>query len=205
MVEHLLDGQAGTIAREEAQLSSNLQGDFTNPAWHEAGGRASRGVLSARELRPFLYIRLPLCRMTAHLSMARFRPAIILLVRTAGWPSACCRSAMNNEVARSIKLKTLERSEKAVATWARTLGAYASRDFRLLDPSTNAPGIEQIAWFWAYSSVNNRAVAWDRVGDAVSRRPDFCRIVAAMGYGVQMGNVMLQAWLPLELQEIRDV
>src|SRR5439155_18494263 len=33
-------------------------------------------------------------------------------------------------------------------------------DFRPLDSATNSPGIEQLAWFAAYSAANNRGVAW---------------------------------------------
>ena len=87
----------------------------------------------------------------------------------------------------------------------RVLQAYASRDFRGLTSAEVAPCVERIAWFWAYSSANSRAVAWDKAGEEVARIPDYSRIAAAMGYSVQMGNVMLQAWLPLEFAEITKI
>jgi tetratricopeptide (TPR) repeat protein len=205
MLDRLTDGLAGTIAREDLQVSTNLQREFTNPAWHEQAA-ALLGAFALRENAGLFYdIRLPLCRMTAHLALARFLAGTHPPGINGQVADCMLLTLMNNEVAALDQLKNLDTSEKAVLTWARTLRAYASRDFRPLDAATNVPGIEQIAWFWAYSSVNNRGVAWEKVGDAVTRLPDFSRIVAAMGYGVQTGNVMLQSWLPLEGQEVRDI
>jgi hypothetical protein len=205
MLERLADGRAETIARENLELSKNLQSDFTNPAFHEQAA-VLLGAFSLRENSgPFYDIRLPLCRLTAHLALARFLAGDHPPGASGLVAESMLLTLINNEVGAIEQLKTLDTSEKSMATWTRTLRAYANRDFRPLDASTNVPGIEQIAWFWAYSSVNNRAVAWQRVGDAVTQLPDFFRVVAAMGYGVEMGNVMLQAWLPLEMREVRDV
>jgi tetratricopeptide (TPR) repeat protein len=205
MLDHLTDGLAETIAREDLRVSTNLQRDFLNPAWHEQAA-ALLGAFALRENAGVFYdIRLPLCRMTAHLALARFLagphpPGI------HGQVADCMLlTLMNNEVAALDQIKNLGTTDKAVSTWARILRANANGDFRPLDAATNVPGIEQITWFGAYSGVNNRAVAWERVGEAVTRLPDFSRIAASMGYSVQMGNVMLQSWLPLEVQEIRDI
>src|SRR5262249_54036708 len=102
-------------------------------------------------------------------------------------------------------LKKVHTKDRVAAAWVRVLGAYANRDFRGLTGWEAAPAVERIAWFWAYSSVNSRAVAWEKAGEEVTRIPDYSRIAAAMGYSVQMGNVMLQTWLPLEYDEISKI
>ena len=112
---------------------------------------------------------------------------------------------MNNEIAAVEQADHLATTEKPVATWARALRAMNTLDFRPLDAATNVPGIEQLAWFAAYSGANNRGVAWKSVGRAVEGKPDFCRIVGTLGYDVETGNVLLQIWLPLEIRETSDV
>ncbi len=205
MLGRLTDGSAETLAREDLSLSANLQTDFSNPAWHEEAA-ALLGAFALRENSgPFFDIRLPLCRMTAHLALARFLAGDHPPGPNGRVADCLLLTLMNDETDALAQIQSLDTSDKAVAAWAQTLRAYASRDFRPLDSFTNVPGIQQVAWFWAYSSVNNRAVAWGKIGADALRVPDFSRISAAMGYSVEMGNAMLQAWLPLEIQEIRKV
>lgn len=206
MLDRLSDGLAETIATEEARVSTNLQRDFTNAGSHEEAA-VLLGAFALRENGgPFNDVRLPLCRMTAHLALARLfagnhSPGI------AGRVADCMLlTLMNNELAALDELKPLESAGKGAASWVQTLRTYASKDFRPLNSWTNIPNsIERIAWFSAYSYLNNRTVAWERVGAADSGVPDFSRIAASTGYSVQMGNEMLQTWLPLELREIGQV
>jgi hypothetical protein len=205
LLEHLTDGLAETIAREDLQLSTNLEKDFTNPALHEQAA-ALLGAFALRENSGVFYdIRLPLCRMTAHLALARFlsgdhSPGMV--GRVAG---CMLLGGMNNQTAAVEQIDQLDTAQKPVAIWARTLRAHYTLDFRPLDLATNVPGVEQVAWFTAYAAANNRSVAWERVGRAVNDRPDFCRVAASLGYDVGIGNVMLQIWLPLELRETSAV
>lgn len=205
MLEHLTDGLAETIARQDLQLSMNLEKDFTNPALHEQAA-ALLGAFALRENSGVFYdIRLPLCRMTAHLALARFLSGDHA-PSTVGRVADCLLlSEMNNQLAAVEQIEHFDTAQKPVATWVRALRALNTLDFRPLDAATNVPGIEQLAWFAAYSAANNRGVAWKSVGRTVEERPDFCRVAGAMGYGVEIGNVMLQIWLPLEIQETRDV
>jgi tetratricopeptide (TPR) repeat protein len=205
MLDHLTDGLPETIAQEDLELSTNLENDFTNPALHEQAA-ALLGAFALRENSGAFYdIRLPLCRMTAHLALARFLsgdhpPGIV------GQVADCMLSSeMNNQAAALEQLDHLATAQKPVAVWARTLRARNTLDFRPLDAATNTPGVEQIAWFAAYSAANNRSVAWAKIGEAVGDRPDFCRLGASLGYDVGMGNVMLQIWLPLEIRETSAV
>src|SRR5882724_8394397 len=68
----LTDGKAGTIEKENQELSRDLEGDFRNAALHEQAA-VLVGAFTLREHSgDFFEIRSPLCRMTAHLAMAQF-------------------------------------------------------------------------------------------------------------------------------------
>jgi tetratricopeptide (TPR) repeat protein len=205
MLAYLTDGLAATIEKQNLELSEDLQKDFLNPALHEQAA-ALLGAFALRENSGQFYdIRLALCRMTAHLALARFLAGQNPPDLNGQLANCMLLTLMNNEVAALEELKKVDTKDRVAAAWVRVLRAYASRDFRNLTSAEVAPAVERIAWFWAYSSANSRAVAWDRAGEEVARIPDYSRIAAAMGYSVQMGNVMLQTWLPLELGEVAKV
>jgi tetratricopeptide (TPR) repeat protein len=205
MLAYLTDGLAATIEKQNLELSDDLQKDFLNPALHQQAA-ALLGVFALRENSgQFHDIRLALCRMTAHLALARFLAGQHPPDLNGELANCMLLTLMNNQVAALDQLKKVDTKDRVAATWARVLQAYASRDFRGLTSAEGAPTVERIAWFWAYSSVNSRNVAWDKAGDEVARIPDYSRIAAAMGYSVQMGNVMLQTWLPLEYDEVAKV
>ncbi len=205
LLEELTDGLATTIARADLELSAKMETDFNNPTLHEQAA-ALLGAFIFRECSGAFYdIRLPLNRMTAHLALARFLAGKNPPGPVGQVAEDMLLLGMNNQADVLKQLEHLDTKPAPVATWARVLRAGATLDFRPLMAATNSPGIEQLAWFATYSAANNRAVAWNTVGKAVQEKPDFCRIVASMGYDVGMGNVMLQIWQPLELQEIKDV
>jgi tetratricopeptide (TPR) repeat protein len=205
MLAYLADSLATTLEEQNLELSEDLQKDFLNPALH-AQAAALLGAFALRENSGHFYdIRLALCRMSAHLSLARFLAGQNPRDLNGQLAECMLLTLINNQVAALDELKKVETKDRVAAAWVRVLGAYASRDFRGLTSWEAAPGVERIAWFWAYSSVNSRAVAWEKGGEEVTRIPDYSRIAAAMGYSVQMGNVMLQTWLPLEYDEISKI
>ncbi len=205
VLDDLTDGSAETIARDDVVVSGNLEKDFANPALHEQAA-ALLGAFALRENAGAFYdIRLPLSRMTAHLAMAQFLAGEHPPGAVGQVADCMILTLMNDEVAALTQIEKLDAASGSVATWARTLRAYNTLDFRPLDASTNVPGIEQVAWFAAYSGANSRSVAWRKIGEGVAKKPDFCRIGASLGYSVEMGNGMLQIWLPLEMKEIEDV
>lgn len=205
MLAYLTDGLAGTIENQNRELSEDLQKDFLNPALHEQAA-ALLGAFALRDNSGVFYdIRLPLCRMTAHLALARFLAGQNPPDLNGQLANCMLLTLMNNQIAALDELKKVNTKDRVAATWVRVLQAYASSDFRNLTSFEVAPGLEKVAWFWAYSAANSRGVAWDKVGQEVTRIPDYSRIVGGMGYSVQMGNVMLQTWLPLEYDEIGKV
>jgi tetratricopeptide (TPR) repeat protein len=205
MLAYLTDSLAATIEKQNRELSEDLQKDFLNPALHEQAA-ALLGAFALRENSgPFYDIRLALCRMTSHLALARFLAGQNPSGVNGELANCMLLTLINNQVAALDQLKKVDTKDKVAATWVRVLQAYASRDFRNLTSAEVAPTVERIAWFWAYSSVNSRAVAWDKAREEVAGIPDYSRIAAAMGYSVEMGNVMLQTWLPLEYEEIGKI
>lgn len=205
MLAYLTDGLAETIEKQNLELSEDLQKDFLNPALHEQAA-SLLGAFALRENSGVFHdIRLALCRMTAHLALARFLASPNPPDLNGELANCMLLTLMNNQVAALDELKKVDTKDRVAATWARALQAYASSDFRNLTRADLAPGVERIAWFWAYSAANSRSVAWEKARQEVTRIPDYSRIVAGMGYSVQMGNVMLQSWLPLEYEEIGKI
>src|SRR5258707_15317749 len=72
LLAKLTDGTARTIEKENLSLSYDLENDFSNPALHEQAA-VLLGAFTLREHSGDFYeIRSPLCRITAHLAMARY-------------------------------------------------------------------------------------------------------------------------------------
>jgi hypothetical protein len=72
LLQSLTDGLAETIEQENAQLSTDLDNDFSNPVSHEKAA-VLLGAFALREHSgKFFDIRAPLCRAVAHLTLAHF-------------------------------------------------------------------------------------------------------------------------------------
>lgn len=198
------DFLAETMAEEDMNISTSLEKDFTNPSLHEQAA-ALLGAFALREVSGFFYdVRLPLSRTTAHLALARFFAGDHPPSQAGQVAESLLLLGMNNQVSAVKQIDLLNTNQFIIGMWARSLRAIGTRDFRPLDDSSTIPGLEQFAWFTAYSD-NNRDVAWDHVGKVVESQPDFCRIVASEGHSVQVGNTMISVWLPMELKEIHAV
>ena len=205
MLKQLTDGLAETVVRENDKLSQSLQNDFGNPAWHEQAALLLGAFALRENSGHFCDTRLPLCRMAAHQAVARFLAGDHAPDVNGRVGDCISLTLMNDQAAAIDQLKNIATNDADVAVWVRTLQARNSGDFRPLKFSAEAPGIERIGWFWAYSEVNSPVMAWEKMGDAVTQMPDYARIVGEMGYSVQIGNVLLQSWLPQEFQEIAKV
>jgi len=201
----LTDGKAGTIEKENQELSRDLEGDFRNPALHEQAA-VLVGAFTLREHSgDFFEIRSPLCRMTAHLAMAQFLaggapPGV------NGQVAECMLfTLMNDETAALEKLGAVDTADEAVAKWLRTLQADNTGDYRSLTESKNPSLIERIAWFRAFVRSVDTDIAWDKLAKDEKLTVDFSRIANETGYSVGTGHGLLAVSLPLELKEIATI
>ena len=105
MLAYLTDGLAATMEKQNLELSEDLQKDFLNPALHEQAA-ALLGAFALRENSGQFYdIRLALCRMTAHLSLARFLAGQNPPDLNGQLANCMLLTLMNNQVAALDRLK----------------------------------------------------------------------------------------------------
>src|SRR5207245_2051096 len=165
------------------------------------------GAFALREWSGEFYdVRLPLCRMTAHLAFARAltdKPSSDINARLA---DAMLETLMNNQVSALEKVTRLESSDAPSAAWARVLKARNTGDYRRLAELKSPTQLERIALFDAFGRSVNVNLAWSRLDEQWIRQvPDFCRIANTIGCSVETGHGSLELSVPLELQEVRAI
>jgi tetratricopeptide (TPR) repeat protein len=197
MLEVLGDGKASTIETENQKLSKALEKDFTNPVLHEKAA-VLLGAFALREHSgTFCDTRSVLCRMTAHLAVARYLSGKNAIGINGQFAEAMLLTLMNNEVTALQKLDIIRPENAALASWVRALRARNTSDYRALnlkDPSQ----VEAIEWFHALYRCVNTDIAWNMLNDTQKTTVDFVRIANEGVYSVGMGHELLQVSLPLE-------
>jgi tetratricopeptide (TPR) repeat protein len=152
----------------------------------------------------FYDIRLPLCRMTAHLTFAR------ALGGQAGvhtrLADAMLETLMNRQAAALEKLAQLEADEPDCAVWVRVLKAANTRDYRELANVESPTRLERAAWFGAFSWSVDVDLVWDQLSRSeLTDSPIFCRIANAASQSVGTGHSVYRLSIPLELREVGAV
>lgn len=205
LLAKLADGTAETIERENQDLSGALADDFPDGTLHEKAALLL-GAFALREHSGHFYeIRTPLCRMTAHLAMARYLEGKSLSPLNGGIAEAMLYTLMNNEAEALDQLRGIKTNDPAVASWVRALQAHNTGDYRPLDKLDGLSQVECIHWFHALDKSANTDIAWSKLSDVQKQIPDFCRIANQGGYSVQLGHELLALSLQLEFKEIASI
>ncbi len=200
----LLDGKATTLEEQNQMLSKSLENDFSNPFSQEKAA-VLLGAFALREHSGAFYeIRSPLCRMTAHLAMARYfeKHSVGINGQVA---EAMLLTLMNNQAEALHKLNGIKVTNQTLASWARALQARNTGDYRPLENINGLSQIEAVEWFHALCLSANKDIAWSKLNDVQERTIDFVRMANEGGYSVSLGHELLELSLPLELDEIRSV
>jgi tetratricopeptide (TPR) repeat protein len=205
LLAKLADGSATTIEKENQKLSSELENDFGNPALHEQAA-VLLGAFTLREHSgDFFEIRSPLCRITAHLAMARYLGGGNLSAVNGGMAQAMLLTLMNNQADALKKLSDIKTNDAALTSWVRALQARNTGDYRSLDKLDGLSQIECIEWFYALDKSANTDIAWSKLSDVQKRIVDFVRIADEGNYSVGAGHELLALSMPLEFEEIATV
>lgn len=205
LLAKLTDGMATTIEKENERLSQSLENDFSDPVLHEQAA-VLLGAFTLREHSgDFFEIRSPLCRITAHLAMARYLNGHKPLGVNGQMAGAMLLTLMNDEAAALEKLSAIKTNDTASIQWVRALQARNTGDYRPLDKLAGLSGIESIEWFDALDRSANPDTAWNKLSDAQKHTVDFVRIANENEYSVGEGHELLALSLPLEFQEIESV
>ncbi len=205
LLKSLTSSLASNIESQNQKLSKKLEASFGSPVLHEEAALLL-GAFALREHSGDFYdIRSPLCRITAHLCMARYLAGGKPFGITGQVAEAMLLTLMNNQTTALTKLASLGNDDPAVAEWVRALQARNTLDYRPLTGAQNASPVERIEWFNAIGNSVDLDVAWNQLTDAEKQMPDFVRVANGLDYSVQTGHQLLHLTLPLELGEMTTV
>jgi tetratricopeptide (TPR) repeat protein len=205
LLQKLTDAKAETLEQENETLSTNLQGDFSNPVLHEEAA-VLLGAFALREnAGKFTDLRAPLCRATAHLALAHFLNNGHPTGLNGRMAECMLLTLMENQAAALEKLGAMEQSDGPLTNWVRALQAFNTCDYRPLLAVKQPVPIENIALFQAYQCSVNVDLAWTKIGRLAATLPDFARLAQEAWFSVGVGNYMLEAAVPLETNEIKSV
>lgn len=204
LLEQLADLTAENLERANQEISARLQNDFTNPRWHEQAALVL-GVFALREYAGDFYdVRHPLCRLTAHLALAR------ALGGKGDHPEAqlaevLLYTLMNNRQPALEKLARLPQTP-ALAVWTRALRARLTGDYRELNAAKSLTLLERIMLLDAYGRMLDTDIAWQQLEESgVKPQADFCRIINGLRHSVTVGIELDRLALRLEMAEAMQV
>ncbi len=205
LLANLTDGTATVIEKENQKLSQALENDFSDASLHEEAA-ILLGAFTLREHSGDFYeIRSPLCRITAHLAMARYLGNGNLSAINGQIAEAMLLTLMNNQATALEKLKNIQTNVPAVTSWVRALQARNTADYRPLDKLDGLSQVECINWFYALDHSANTDIAWSKLSDVQKQTPDFIRIANEGSYSVGVGHELLELSLRAEFSEITAV
>jgi tetratricopeptide (TPR) repeat protein len=205
LLSKLTDGTAETIERENQTLSQALQDDFTNGALHEQAALLLGAFTLREHSGDFYEIRTPLCRITAHLAMARMLENKNLSTADGQLAEIILSTLMNNEVDALQQLSKVPLKDPAIISWVRALRARNTTDYRPLDKLNNLTPIECIYWFYALDQSASTGIAWSKLSDVQKKTADFVRIANENSSPVGVGHQLLALSVPLEFREIHSI
>jgi tetratricopeptide (TPR) repeat protein len=207
-LEALLELTTGVIERENQRISSALEEQMLNSDTHEQAALLL-GALSLREAAgTFSDTRHQLCRMTAHLTLAR-------VLRESG-------AASNDEDYALLLLSTLvNRQQEAMEriailkgkkdrtlagqAWIRALAMRNTGDWRILPNPRAATLLERLEYFRAIlrSQGGLKALGFLRESHA-PLLADWARADLEAGASLEEGNVFTGSLFQLEMAELQD-
>jgi hypothetical protein len=204
LLTKLLDSAPETIEEENQRVSASLEKDFADAEWHEEAAMVLGAFLLRDHSGPFFEIRSPLCRMTAHLTMAHFLRGAGAYGVNGRMAEAVLLTLVNNEIPALELLDTFDTNDVATAAMVRALRARNTGDYRSLGAARDRTQIENVAWFSALTRETGEGLAWPKLTDEQCQQIDFVR-AASHAYTVEIGHQLLAVALKLEEREIRNV
>lgn len=205
LLSKLGDGTAGTIERENQELSAALEKDFCNPVLHEKAALLLGAFLLRDHSGHFFEIRSPLSRMTAHLAMARFLSGTNISGIQGQMAEAMLMTLAGDEAPALKMLSTVGTNDATVVPVVRALWTRNTGDYRTLDQADNLSPIESVERFAALADYVATPIAWSKLNGQQQQTIDFVRAANQENYSVEIGHQLLRVSLPLEFKEIQDV
>lgn len=205
LAARLLDATPETIEMENQSLSGALEKDFRNAGLHEQAALLLGAFLLRDHSGYFLEIRSPLCRMTAHLTLARHLQGTNAPGINGQLAEAMMLTLVHAQAPALERLKSIDARDASVAAMVRALQAYNTGDFRPLAAIPDPSPMESIACFHTMADCASHTAAWEQLDGRQKGTIDFVRAANELGYSVEIGHQLLLASLPLEQREIQAV
>jgi len=206
LISSLTELTARNLQEQNLALSSALEKQFGDPGLHEKAALLLGAFLLRDSSGGFFEIRSPLCRMTAHLALARQlagRSSVGLNGRLA---NAILLTLINNQKSALENLAGMDASEAVLQPWLRSLRTRNTHDYRILAAVKQPSLLEKIELFRAYCGSVDTDIPWGKLSDKEKQTvPDYCRVVNAHSYTVGTGHELLEVSLPLEFAELDQV
>ena len=204
-LQKLADISPETIEQKDQELSAALEADFTNPQLHEAAAALLGAFLLRDHSGNFFEMRLPLSRMTAHLTMASSLSSTHSYRINGRMAEAMQLTLIGDQALAMERLSALGTNDVVLAPIVRALRMRNTGDYLMLDEPTGLTEIESVEWFIARAEWIGAASAWPKLNDVEQRTIDYIRVANQEDYSVEMGHELLAASIPLELQEAGTV
>jgi tetratricopeptide (TPR) repeat protein len=205
LLELLLACDAESLHRAGEQVAAELTARPGHPGAHERAALVL-GVFALREACGAFYdVRVPLCRMTAHLAWARAGRGEQPAGPEGQVADVLLYALMGNQT------DALGRLEKIAETpltrpWRRAVRAWITGDYRDLDGATDRTPLELVCWFAAGARSVSAHAAWEKLPeDRAAARVDFCRLAQQRGVNVEVGHQVYALSPKLERAEIARV
>lgn len=197
----------GVLAQESQRVSRRLQTAMLDAGAHEQAALIV-GALALREAAgPFTDVRQALCRMAAHLAVAR------ALRRgtaspTAAYGDALLLTLVNRQKDALARIELLERAKPSPewAAFLRGLRIRITRDWRILPEPAKATLFERLQHYEALRQSLDGAHAMDFLG---SFKPepigDWGRLAFQSGVSVEQGHLFSPLLVGTEMHEAAEV
>lgn len=196
---------AENLEKANRRVSELLTAHFQNPALHEQASLIL-GAFGLRDFAGTFYDARPiLCRMTAHLALARALNRRQPFGTDGRLAEAILDTLMNNQRTALARIEGLSK-DSALAPWVRALKAHVTGDDREISAVAAPTLLETIFWFEAVTRSTDIEMAWLKLGRTrQAMRTDYCRVVNQSPYTVGLGHQVREPSLALEIHELNQV
>jgi hypothetical protein len=203
--EALAKDSAAAIAEVDEMLSPALQGDFCNPELHEQAALLLAGFAFHERAGMFYEARLPLCRITAHLTMAELMRGSSSFGTKGRLALAMAHTVTGAEVPALAILSALGTNDVRLLPAIRAAQACLTMDNRPLAQVSKRSMLEDVALFMMKSKMIDVHHAWEDLDEDQRQYVQFVRAANAERAPVAMGHQLSQNAVPLEMREIQTV
>ena len=207
LLEELLSPSVSTLQSLNADLSAKLSASPHSARLHEQAALLLGAWGLREEAEWFTDLRPLVCRMTAHLAVARALRDGESPSTDGKWAELLFDFHAGRRVQANSSLDKLNAADGPALAWSRAMTAYLQGDWRPLDGKEDLSPLELLAQFRALRIhvSADRAAALLQSHEDLQQFPDWSRVLLSYGPSVEHGHICRENALPLEFGEIDQI